>query len=67
MRQGQVMVARVPQRTISEVAATRVALIAERKGMSQADVFQVLIWQGHGRKSLAKIELRRELIVRCQD
>jgi hypothetical protein len=40
---------------ISRNAARRVATIAARRSMSQAALFHVLCWQGHGRKSLALI------------
>lgn len=52
-------VARVPQRLISRGAATRVASIADRRGLDQAAVFVILTMQGHGRKSLALIATLR--------
>ena len=52
---------RVVQRTLKDPAAKRMADIANRKGMSQDDVQNVLFQQGAGRKSLNKVgDMRKE-------
>jgi hypothetical protein len=42
---------RVPQRPIKKPAATKLANIADKKGMNNKDVQNILFNQGHGRKS----------------